>query len=129
MAEKKTALPTRKERVQLESDRARAVAKHVRMSPRKLRRVVDLVRGKQGLEAITLLRFMPYAAARVVEKVLASAMANAENNKGLDAGRLVIGTAFVDGSMTLKRVQPRAQGRAYPIKKRSSHVTIEVVQK
>lgn len=125
----KTALPTRKERVQLESDRARAVAKHVRMSPRKLRRVVDLVRGKQGLEAITLLRFMPYAAARVVEKVLASAMANAENNKGLDAGRLVIGTAFVDGSMTLKRVQPRAQGRAYPIKKRSSHVTIEVVQK
>jgi large subunit ribosomal protein L22 len=129
MAEKKTALPTRKERVQLESDRARAVAKHVRMSPRKLRRVVDLVRGKQGLEAITLLRFMPYAAARVVEKVLASAMANAENNKGLDTGRLVIGTAFVDGSMTLKRVQPRAQGRAYPIKKRSSHVTIEVVQK
>lgn len=129
MAEKKTALPTRKERVQLESDRARAIAKHVRMSPRKLRRVVDLVRGKQGLEAITLLRFMPYAAARVVEKVLASAMANAENNKGLDAGRLVIGKAFVDGSMTLKRVQPRAQGRAYPIKKRSSHVTIEVVQK
>jgi large subunit ribosomal protein L22 len=129
MAEKKTALPTRKERVQLESDRARAVAKFVRMSPRKLRRVVDLVRGKQGQEAITLLRFMPYAAARVVEKVLASAMANAENNKGLDTGRLVIGTAFVDGSVTLKRVQPRAQGRAYPIKKRSSHVTIEVVQK
>jgi large subunit ribosomal protein L22 len=129
MATKKTALPTRKERVQLESDRARAVAKHVRMSPRKLRRVVDLVRGKKGLEAITLLRFMPYAAARVVEKVLASAMANAENNKGLDTGRLVIGTAFVDGSMMLKRVQPRAQGRAYPIKKRSSHVTIEVVQK
>ncbi len=129
MAETKAARPTRKERNQLESDRARAVANYVRMSPRKLRRVVDLVRGRQGMEAITLLRFMPYAAARVVEKVLASAMANAENNKGLDASRLVIGTAFVDGSVTLKRVQPRAQGRAYPIKKRSSHVTIVVVQK
>jgi large subunit ribosomal protein L22 len=129
MAVIKAPRPTRKERNQLESDRARAVANYVRMSPRKLRRVVDLVRGKQGVEAITLLRFMPYAAARVVEKVLASAMANAENNKGLDASRLVIGTAFVDGSVTLKRVQPRAQGRAYPIKKRSSHVTIVVVQK
>ncbi|MBC7541970.1 MAG: 50S ribosomal protein L22 [Candidatus Sericytochromatia bacterium] len=129
MAVTRTARPTRKERNQLESDRARAVANYVRMSPRKLRRVVDLVRGKAGMEAITLLRFMPYAAARVVEKVVASAMANAENNKGLDASRLVIGTAFVDGSVTLKRVQPRAQGRAYPIKKRSSHVTIVVVQK
>src|SRR4051794_296855 len=108
MAVTKAARPTRKERNQLESDRARAVANYVRMSPRKLRRVVDLVRGKSGMEAIPLLRFMPYAAARVVEKVVASAMANAENNKGLDASRLVIGTAFVDGSVTLKRVQPRA---------------------
>lgn len=119
----------RKERVKLESDRARAIAKYIGMSPRKLRRVVDLVRGKNGQEALTLLRFMPYAAARVVEKVLASAMANAENNKGLDSSRLVIGTAFVDGSVTLKRIQPRAQGRAYPIQKRTSHLTIEVVQK
>jgi len=129
MAQVKAARITRKERVQLETDRARAHAKGVRMSPRKLRRVIDLVRGKKGVEAMTLLRFMPYAAARVVEKLLASAMANAENNKGLDSSRLVISTAFVDGSMMLKRVQPRAQGRAYPIKKRSSHVTIEVVQK
>jgi len=129
MTTTKTARLTRKERTKLESDRVKAVLKYVRMSPRKLRRVVDLVRGKGGQEALTLLRFMPYAAARVVEKVLASAMANAEANKGLDPARLVIGTAFVDGSMTLKRVQPHAQGRAYPIKKRSSHLTIEVVQK
>ena len=106
---------------------ARAQARYVRMTPMKVRRVVDLVRGRSVEDALTILKFAPQAAAEPVSKVIASAAANAENNAGLDRSTLVIATATVDEGPTAKRFQPRAQGRAFRIRKRSSHITIEVV--
>lgn len=103
----------------------RAVAKYVRMTPRKLRRVVDQIRGKNAIQSLTLLNFMPYSAADVVKKTLQSAIANA-NEKGLDVDALMVRQVFVDGGVTMKRIRPRAQGRAYPIKKRTSNVTLVV---
>ncbi|MBF6356102.1 50S ribosomal protein L22 [Nocardia higoensis] len=105
---------------------ARATAKHVRVTPMKARRVVDLVRGKRVEDALAILKFAPQAASEPVAKVVASAAANAENNLGLDPATLVISTAYVDEGATLKRFQPRAQGRAFRIRKRTSHITIEV---
>ncbi|MET9488561.1 MULTISPECIES: 50S ribosomal protein L22 [unclassified Nocardia] len=105
---------------------ARATAKHVRVTPMKARRVVDLVRGKRVEDALNILRFAPQAASEPVAKVVASAAANAENNLGLNPATLVISTAFVDEGATMKRFQPRAQGRAFRIRKRTSHITIEV---
>lgn len=104
----------------------KATAKGVRMSPFKLRRVMNLVRGMNGLEALDHLRYMPHKAARIIEKVLHSALSNAENNNMLDVEDLVVVEAFVDGGSMLRRIRPRAQGRAYLIRKRSSHVTIAV---
>jgi large subunit ribosomal protein L22 len=109
-----------------ESARAVARARHVRMSPRKVRRVVDLVRGQRALEALTLLKFDPHAASEPVYKVIASAVANAEHNLRLDRDSLVIATAYVDEGKTLPRIRPRAQGRAYRIRKRTSHITVEL---
>lgn len=106
--------------------KVKAVAKNVSMSPFKLRRVINLVRGMHGLDALDHLKFMPHKAARIIEKVIHSALSNAENNNMLDVEELYIVEAYVDGGRTLRRIQPRAQGRAYPIKKRSSHVTIAV---
>jgi len=105
---------------------ARAVARHVRVSPMKARRVVDLVRGMPAKEALTVLKFAPQAASEQVYKVLASAVANAENNERLDPDSLLVRAAFVDEGPTLKRFRPRAQGRAYRIRKRTCHITIEV---
>jgi large subunit ribosomal protein L22 len=105
---------------------ARAVARHVRVSPSKARRVVDLVRGMAAKEALVVLKFAPQAASEQVYKVLASAVANAENNERLDPDSLLVRTAFVDEGPTLKRFRPRAQGRAYRIRKRTCHITIEV---
>jgi large subunit ribosomal protein L22 len=105
---------------------ARATAKHVRVTPMKARRVVDLVRGKRVQDALDILRFAPQAASEPVAKVVASAAANAENNLGLNPNSLVISKAYVDEGVTLKRFQPRAQGRAFRIRKRTSHITIEV---
>jgi large subunit ribosomal protein L22 len=105
---------------------ARAVARHVRISPMKARRVVDLVRGLPAQEALTVLKFAPQAASETVYKVLASAIANAENNERLDPESLLIRAAYVDEGATLKRFRPRAQGRAYRIRKRTCHITIEV---
>ena len=105
---------------------ARAVARHVRISPNKARRVVNLVRGLPAQEALTVLQFAPQAASVQVSKVLASAMANAENNERLDPGALLISEAYVDEGPTLKRFRPRAQGRAYRIRKRTCHITIAV---
>src|ERR687884_449251 len=105
---------------------ARAVARHVRTSPMKARRVVDLVRGLPAKEALTVLRFSPQAASEPVYKVLASAIANAENNERLDPDSLLVSEAYVDEGPTLKRFRPRAQGRAYRIRKRSCHITIAV---
>ncbi len=105
---------------------ARAVARHVRISPMKARRVVDLVRGLPAKEALTVLKFAPQAASETVYKVLASAIANAENNERLDPDSLLVRAAYVDEGSTLKRFRPRAQGRAYRIRKRTCHITIEV---
>lgn len=104
----------------------KASAKYVRMSPRKLRRVINEVRGKGTNEAQVILKFMPYAAARVVEKVLKSAVANAKENDKLNPDSLKVTKAFVDQANTLKRWRPVSRGRGYSILKRISHVTIEV---
>ena len=105
---------------------ARAVARHVRISPMKARRVVNLVRGLPAKEALTVLQFAPQAASEQVYKVLASAIANAENNERLDPDALLVSEAFVDEGPTLKRFRPRAQGRAYRIRKRTCHITVAV---
>ncbi|HYZ35949.1 MAG TPA: 50S ribosomal protein L22 [Pseudonocardiaceae bacterium] len=106
--------------------RAVARARYVRVTPMKARRVVDLIRGRGAREALAVLEFAPQAASVPVSKVLASAMANAENNLALDPDSLVVSSAFVDEGPTLKRFRPRAQGRAYRIRKRTSHITVEV---
>ncbi len=103
-----------------------AKARHVRMSPMKVRRVVDLVRGMPVGQAASVLQFAQLAAAGPVAKVVASAVANAENNFDIDPSTLVISTITVDEGPTMKRFQPRAQGRAYRIRKRTSHITVEV---
>ena len=105
---------------------AYARATYVRVTPMKARRVVDLVRGMPAKEALTVLKFAPQAASETVYKVLASAVANAENNERLDPDSLLVRAAFVDEGPTLKRFRPRAQGRAYRIRKRTCHITIEV---
>ena len=105
---------------------SRAVAKHVRISPSKARRVINLVRGLPAKEALIVLQFAPQSASEQVYKVVASAIANAENNERLDPDALLISEAFVDEGPTLKRFRPRAQGRAYRIRKRTCHITIAV---
>jgi|SRR5689334_1954190 len=106
--------------------RARATARYVRMTPMKVRRVVDLIRGMEAREALSVLQFAPQAASEPVAKVLASAVANAEHNHQLDPESLIVAVAYVDEGPTLKRFRPRAQGRAFRINKRTSHITIEV---
>jgi len=105
---------------------ALAQAKYVRMTPMKFRRVIDLVRGLPVQDALDILRFDVHAASDPIYKVVASAVANAENNKKLDRRDLVIAQAYVDEGPTLKRFRPRAQGRAYRIRKRTSHITVVV---
>jgi large subunit ribosomal protein L22 len=105
---------------------ARAQARFIRVTPRKARRVVDLIRGLPAAEAQAVLRFAPQAASEPVGKVLASAIANAEHNFKLDTDTLVVSRAWVDEGPTLKRFRPRAQGRAYRINKRTSHITVVV---
>jgi large subunit ribosomal protein L22 len=105
-----------------------ARARYVRMSPMKVRRVVDLVRGMPVGEAASVLQFAELKAAQPVAKVVASAVANAENNVDLDRENLVISTITVDEGPTMKRFQPRAQGRAYRIRKRTSHIYVEVTE-
>ncbi len=102
----------------------RAVAKYIRMSPRKVRLVVDLVRGRDVDEALTMLRFTPKAAARVVAKVIASAAANADEAYGISSDELYISDIRADAGPTLKRGRAGARGRYKPILKRSSHITV-----
>ncbi|AEV95533.1 50S ribosomal protein L22 [Pediococcus claussenii] len=106
-----------------------ATAKTVRIAARKVRLVVDLIRGKSVAEAFAILKFTPRGASPVVEKVLKSAVANAENNFDLDREDLVISKAFVNEGPTLKRFRPRAKGSASPINKRTSHITVVVSEK
>jgi len=105
---------------------AKSVLKYIRVSPRKARLVIDLVRGKNAGEALTLLKFTPRHAARVIEKVLKSAVANASVKNIGDVDALVISKAQVDVGPTMKRIQPRAMGRAFTIRKRTSHITMIV---
>ncbi len=107
---------------------AQATAKFVRMAPRKVRFVLDTIRGKYAQDALNQLKFTPNHAADEIANVLRSAMANAENNHGLTTDYLKVARCFVDVGPTMKRVQPRAQGRAYRILKRSSHITIVVAE-
>ncbi|MGH3366921.1 MAG: 50S ribosomal protein L22 [Nocardioidaceae bacterium] len=103
-----------------------AVARFVRVTPMKARRVVDLVRGQQVDEALAMLRFAPQAASEPVYKLLESAVANAEGGESLERGTLVVSKAMVDEGPTMKRWRPRAQGRAARINKRTSHITVVV---
>ena len=103
-----------------------AIAKQVRMSAQKVRRVVDMVRGMDVTTALDTLKFAPQAAALPVSKVVASAAANAENTDGLRRNDLYISQAFVDEGMTMRRIRPRAKGSASRILKRSSHITVVV---
>ncbi|ORB66798.1 50S ribosomal protein L22 [Mycolicibacterium tusciae] len=105
---------------------ATAVARFVRISPTKARRVIDLVRGKSVTEALDILRWAPQSASEPVAKVIASAAANAQNNEGLDPTTLVVATVYADEGPTAKRIRPRAQGRAFRIRKRTSHITVIV---
>lgn len=110
----------------VEDNQAQAVAKFIRVPPRKARLVIDSVRGKYALDALAFLRYIPNRAAGYISKVLTSAVANAANNHGLDQSRLKLVEARVDEGPRMKRVQPRAQGRAYHILKRMSHITVVV---
>jgi large subunit ribosomal protein L22 len=112
--------------VEQEAPKARAVARYVRVAPRKARRVVDLVRGLPVDEALTTLEFAPFSAAEVVYKVIASAQANAENNLGLDPESLLVSEIKVDEGPTMRRYRPRSHGSAYRINKRTSHITVVV---
>jgi len=107
-------------------DEVKAIARFVRMSPNKARRVLDQIRGLPYSEALIILKFMPYKACEIILKLLRSAVANAEHNKGLDPQELIVSTAFADGGPTLKRFRPRAQGRAYKIHKPTCHITVAV---
>jgi large subunit ribosomal protein L22 len=98
----------------------------VRVSASKARRVIDLVRGKSVEDALDILRWAPQAASEPVAKVIASAAANAQNNEGLDPSTLVVATVYADEGPTAKRIRPRAQGRAFRIRKRTSHITVIV---
>ena len=113
---------------------ARAQARHVRVTPQKARRVIDLIRGTNASEAIATLRFAPQGASDPILKVLESAIANArvkadKSAERFDEQELVITSAFVDEGATMKRVRPRAQGRASRINKRTSHITVVVAPK
>jgi large subunit ribosomal protein L22 len=124
--EEKARLSAR--RVNLLGDRpgSFAIARHVRMSPMKVRRVVDLVRGLDVTEALDLLKFAPQAASEPVYKLVASAAANAEDTDNLRINDLYISKAFVDSGMTMRRIRPRAKGSASRVLKRASHITVVV---
>ena len=107
----------------------KASARFVRVAPRKVRVVVDLIRGKSVNEALALLKFVPKRASEPVAKVIASAAANAEHNFNLNKDNLIISQAYVDQGPTLKRYHPRQRGQAFPILKRTSHITVVVKEK
>ena len=108
---------------------AKAIAKYVRIAPRKVRIVIDLIRGKNVVEALAVLKNTPKVASDVIYKVLKSAIANAENNYDMNSDALFVSAAFVDQGPTMKRVHPRSRGKAFKILKRSSHVTVVVKER
>lgn len=108
---------------------AKATAKYLRIAPRKVRLVMDLIRGKDINDAFAILKFTPKRAAPLIHKVLKSAIANAENNFDMDADKLFISTCYVDQGPTLKRYHPRSRGQAFGILKHTSHITIILSEK
>lgn len=108
---------------------AKAVARYIRISPRKVRIVINLIRGKNVHHALAILKHTPKAASAPIEKVLRSAMANATHNLELDETKLVVSQAYVDQAPTMKRFHPRQRGQAFPILKRSSHITVAVAER
>lgn len=108
---------------------AKAVARYVRIAPRKAGLVVDLIRGKKTGEALAILRLTPKAASPIIEKVLISAIANAENNFKMNPDNLIVSEAYANQGSTMKRFRPRAMGRASRINKRTSHITIVLSEK
>ncbi len=107
----------------------KAVAKTIRIAPRKVRLVLDLVRGKDAQEALAILKFTPNHAAAEVSKVVKSAIANAKNNHQLDENKLYIKACYADEGITMKRWMPRAKGNASQILKRTSHITVVVEER
>lgn len=103
---------------------ARAELKYARISARKAKIVLDTIKGKNAQEAVAILRYTNKAASPIVSKILKSAMANATNNYGMNESKLYVAEAYAGQGPSMKRVMPRAQGRAYRIKKRTSHITI-----
>ena len=108
---------------------AKAVAKNVRIAPRKVRVVMNLIRGKKVADAFAILKFTPKVGAEAIEKVLKSAVANAENNFDMNVDNLYVSTCFVDQGPTMKRIHPRSRGQAFKILKRSSHITVAVEER
>lgn len=108
---------------------SKANARFIRIAPRKVQLVIDLIRGKKVGEAISILRHTPKAASPILEKLLNSAIANAEHNHDMDTEKLVISEAYVNQGPTMKRFRPRAMGRASRINKRTSHITLVVTEK
>ena len=104
----------------------KAIAKYIRMSPNKIRRVLDQIRGRSYQEALMILEFLPYDAGSPIWQVIHSAAANAKNNYNLDKKKLIISEIFADEGPKLKRIRPRAQGRAYKILKPTCHITVVV---
>jgi large subunit ribosomal protein L22 len=104
----------------------KAVAKYIRMSPTKVRRVLNQIRGKSYREALMILEFMPYAACDPILQVLQSAAANAQNNNGLQKNELLVNKAFANPGPVLKRFRPRSQGRGFKILKPTCHITVYV---
>ena len=107
----------------------KATAKYIRIAPRKLRIVMNLIRGKNVNEAFAILQFTPKVGSEVIEKVLRSAVANAEHNNDMNVDNLVVSSYYVDQGPTMKRIHPRSRGQAFKILKRSSHVTVCVSEK
>ena len=107
----------------------RAVAKHVRISPQKVRKIIGAIKGKKVESGLSFLKFMPQKASGIVEKVLKSAVANADHNNDLDVDSLIVKNIIVDSGPSLKRFRPRARGRGARILKRTSHITVIVADK
>nr|YP_009660608.1 50S ribosomal protein L22 [Corallina chilensis]QCS25556.1 50S ribosomal protein L22 [Corallina chilensis] len=105
---------------------AYAQSKYLRLSPHKVRRILNQIRGKKYQEALMILEFMPYKPCKIIKKILESAASNAKNNHGYSKNNLIIYEAFADGGPNLKRFQPRAQGRAFKIHKPTCHITLAV---
>jgi len=106
--------------------KVKAQAKYLRAAPRKVRQVADLIRGKQVKEALVILSFLPNFGAKLIEKVLKSAVANAKHNYKLGEEKLFVSEICIDGATSLKRIHPRARGSAFPILKRQSHITLYI---